>query len=147
MVNEDDLVILVKWSKTLQATNQGSYILLPKLDVSAICPWQRFMAMNKKFPVHQNSPCFSGKNFMLVEPILRNHLRQIVADMGLDTSSYTFHTFRRSGATFAHNLDVPLDSIKRHGTWKSDAVQSYIIDDPQRASAVAKSFKNFFTEH
>ena len=31
--------------------------------------------------------------------------------MGLDVSTYTFHKFKWSGATLAHNLDVPLDII------------------------------------
>ena len=86
---------------------------MPKLDVSAICPWQHFMVIDKKIPLHQNSHCFRAKNFMLVEPVLRNHLRQIVADMGLDISTHTFYTFSRS---LVQNLDDSLHSTKITGT-------------------------------
>ena len=147
LINNDSLVVLIKWSKTLQASNQGSYIILPKFNESHISPWHHFVHMSKMFPVCKNQPCFSYRCSFLVESMLREHLRKIVASMGLDPSNHTFHTFRRSGTTLAHNLDIPIKNIKRHGTWMSDAVQSYIIDDPQRASAVSTSFVRFFNQH
>ena len=79
--------------------------------------------------------------------MLRAHLKTIVSQMGLGPATYSFHTFRRSGVTLANNLDIPIDHIKRHGTWQSDAVYTYIIDDPQRASAVSASFARFFDSH
>ena len=147
LVNTSNLVIIVKWSKTLQASNQGSYIILPRYKNSDLCPWQHFVNMSKISPVANNQPCFSCPGFLLVESMLRDHLRTLVLSMGLDTGCYTFHTFRRSGATLAHNLDIPIENIKRHGTWRSDAVQSYIIDDPERASAVSASFARFFNNN
>ena len=62
----------------------------------------------------------------------------------LDPSSHSFHAFRRSGATLAYNLDVDLEKIKRHGTWRSEAVNAYICADVNLASGVATRFQQFF---
>ena len=35
IVNPQDLVVLIKWSKTLQASNQGSYIVLPRFKIQS----------------------------------------------------------------------------------------------------------------
>ena len=147
LLNSTNVVVLIKWSKTLQATNQGSYIVLPKFKNVEICPFYHFNLMCQRYPVPKNFPCFGSVRFCVVESVLRNHLRSIVTSMGLDPLVYTSHTFRRSGATLAHNLDISIENIKRHGTWQSDAVNSYIIDDPQRASAVAASLARFFDSH
>ena len=61
----------------------------------------------------------------------------------MDSSKFSFHSFRRSGATLAYNLGIDLEEIKRHGTWRSNAVQSYIVADPQRATGTAKGLKKF----
>ena len=103
--------------------------------------------MSRLYPVPKNFPCFASVGYCVSESMLRDHLRSIVTSMGLDPFAYTFHTFRRSGATLAHNLDISIENIKRHGTWQSNAVNSYIIDDPQRASAVAASLARFFDRH
>ena len=84
---------------------------------------------------------------MVVASMLRSHLKTIVSQMDLDNTAFSFHTFRRSGATLANNLDIPIEHIKIHGTWQSDSVYTYIIDDPQRASAIAASFTRFFDSH
>ena len=141
-----NLTVLVKWSKTLQATNQGSYIVLPCINNSHICPWHNFQVFTSMYPVGHNAPCFSTKKVIISESMMRKHLKQVLESIGLDPSIYTFHTFRRSGATLAHNLDIDMDHIKRHGTWRSDAVKTYIIDDPHRASAVASSMSRFFDQ-
>ena len=109
IVTPNDLVVVIKWSKTLQATNQGSYIVLPKFINPSLCPWQHFQKLVQAYPVHNNHPCLGKIVFILVQYMLRQHLRNIVVQLGLDPTIYTFHTFRRSGATLAHNLDIPLD--------------------------------------
>ena len=42
-----------------------------------------------------------------------------------DAKDFGFHTFRRSGASLAFSLNVPVQNIKAHGIWSSDAVYSY----------------------
>ena len=58
---------------------------------------------------------------------------------------FGFHTFRRSGATLAYNANIDMEHIKRHGTWSSEAVQAYIMDDSSNATQVAEAFRQLFT--
>ena len=143
MLNQSTVTVIVKWSKTMQASNQGSYVLLPKLKNSIICPHFNFKKLLQLHPTLPNAPCFSA-SVCVTESMLRNHLRQILSYLNLDSQTFTFHTFRRSGATLAFNLDVDMEKIKRHGTWCSDAVNTYIIQDPNLASGVASRFQKFF---
>ena len=144
LLRPDSVLLVLKWSKTLQSLQQGTYLVLPKLKNALICPWHNFMELCRLFPVAKNCSCFASQFFMVTESNLRKHLAKVLRNLGLDAKQYSFHTFRRSGATLAYNLDIPMDEIKRHGTWRSDAVQSYIISDPHRASGVAQSLRKFF---
>ena len=65
--------------------------------------------------------------------------------MKLNPKDYGFHCFRRSGATLALELKVPLENIKIHGHWKSDAIWSYLSDTPKAASVVASAFQQHIT--
>ena len=53
----------------------------------------------------------------------------------------TFHSFRRSGGTFAVNANVPMQTIKSHGTWTSNAVWRYITQDQNIYEQVAMVLK------
>ena len=138
------MILIVKWSKTLQATNQGSYIILPKLKCETLCPCHNFQLMQKWFPTSPNAPCFSFCNYVITEKALRKHLKTVLQALQMDSNNFSFHTFRRSGATLAFNSDISMEAIRRHGTWRSNAVNSYIVEDPQRASGVARSLQRIF---
>ena len=143
MLNSDNVTVLVKWSKTMQASNQGSYVILPKLKNLLLCPHFNFNQLKTLYPTLPDAPCFSA-HFCITESIVRTHLKKILNCLNLDSNTFSFHTFRRSGATLAYNLDVDIDKIKRHGTWRSDAVNTYTVQDPSLASGVASRFQKFF---
>ena len=94
------------------------------------------------YPIARNDPCFSTLFFTITERAVRQHLKIILKDLNLDHVQMSFHTFRRSGATLAYNLDIKIDDIKCHGTWRSEAVQSYIVTDPQKASGLFETFRD-----
>ena len=76
---------------------------------------------------------------------VRNVLTVMVKQMKLNPKDYGFHCFRCSGATLALELKVPLENIKIHGHWKSDAIWSYLSDTPKAASVVASAFQQHIT--
>ena len=43
------------------------------------------------------------------------------------------------GATFAHASHVPIQDIKRHGTWSSDCVWKYIYSDHSSGENLAST--------
>ena len=70
---------------------------------------------------------------------VRKTLKCININLGLSPAYFTFHDFRRSGTTFAYNSHVPIQDIKRHGTWSSDCVWRYIQSDHTSGEALANT--------
>ena len=56
IVHQEFRIILVKWSKTLQVSSKGIYVILPELKNSQLCPMNAFKAMLLEFPAGGNSP-------------------------------------------------------------------------------------------
>ena len=67
--------------------------------------------------------------------------------MGIDSSKYSGHSFRRGGASFALECGVPVDLIQSQGDWRSNAYQSYIDPSLQFRQSVANTLGNYFTQH
>ena len=61
--------------------------------------------------------------------------------MRLPTNYNTFHAFRRSGASLAYDLDIPVKEIKVHGTWSSDCVWRYIRSSASAEDQVSHTFR------
>ena len=125
LINEKNVIIVIKWSKTLQNSQEGSYIILPRLKDQQMCPAKKFQMLEKLHPLSTDSPCFASKIFIATERTVRQHLKAILIDLQFNTDQFSFHKFRKSGAILADKLNVELNDIKRHGTWRSNAVQLY----------------------
>ena len=141
LVNGNSLIVLVKWSKTLQASNQGSFIILPKLNNLLLCSFVNFKKMHHSYPVSENQPRFCIDNLPITQVKAWSQLKKILYLMRWDPSYHNFPTFRRSGATLAFNQNIDLQRIKDHGTWSSDSVYTYIVADPLHSNGVAEIFK------
>ena len=140
---EKSALILVKWSKTLQFNNKVKLLHIPFLN-NLLCPVSAIKNLLAITPASKNSPLFKIKHQSQWVPLTDNQIRQnlkaILKNLNLPTSYITFHSFRRSGATFAFNNHVPLQAIKNHGTWTSDTVWRYITDSTDAGSQVADTF-------
>ena len=75
----------------------------------------------------------------LIDSRVRKVLSKINVALGLHPNHFTFHSFRRSGATFAFNAHVPIQDIKRQGTWTSECVWKYIQADHSSGEELANS--------
>ena len=67
------------------------------------------------------------------EDLLRKRLNDVLNDLKLDTSKYSWHSFRRGGATLASQNHIDPAIIKAHGRWLSDAYLLYVDQDQDRA--------------
>ena len=63
-----------------------------------------------------------------------------VIKIGLPKGHFTFHSFWRSEATLAYNVHVPIQSIKRHGSWTSDCVWTFIQEINNFSADIASWF-------
>ena len=58
--------------------------------------------------------------------------RHVISKLGLDSSLYHGHSFRRGGATSLSIAGIDHDMIKNMGRWKSDCYQIYIHTNTNR---------------
>ena len=118
--HKDFVIILIKWSKTMQTNDQAKLIRLPILN-NPLCPAAAALRhLLHHSPGAKNSPLFQFRSSQTWTPLtdnrVRSHLKNVLSLLNLNTSFITFHSFRRSGASFAFNHNVPLQQIQKHGT-------------------------------
>ena len=136
--------INLKWSKTLQTRDKVQVLTLPKLASTLICPYRALKNIFKLYHPSGQQPLFqvrSGEGWVvLTDSKIRKFLTKINTKLGFQPHHFTFHTFRRSGATLAYNAHIPVRQIKRHGSWTSDCVWTYIQQDQAYGERIATSF-------
>ena len=131
--------LIIKWSKTLQDNNKVKVIKIPSLHHSILCLVSALKFLLKSTPGSKNVPLFQIKCFSSWVPLtdtrLRKNLSKILNSLNLHHKNITFHSFRHSCATLDFNSNIPIQHIKSHGTWTSDAVWSYITQDHNASDA------------
>jgi hypothetical protein len=88
-------------------------------------------------------PIVQGKLIFVTQAELRRVLKQSLIPLNFP-SGYTFHAFRRSGASLAFSAGVPFQAIQAHAMWTSEALWSYIHCD-SRDLAVPRLFAQVFS--
>lgn len=140
------IVVILKWTKTIQRGENVPLIPIPRIPGSLICPYQAYMDMLRVSPTrHSNDPLLAmpGKHGKPPTPLTCSHLRRafcaIVSALGYPPRSYSLHSLRAGGATDAYNAGVDYLHVKRHGTWTSDSFWSYIANNAVEHSPVANA--------
>ena len=138
---EKYLKVLLKWSKTMQTRDKVQCVTLPRLKIKLLCPFRAEKALFKLYPMSGLAPLLQIHNDQGWNPLtdsqVRKSLKTINIHLGLSPRFFTFHDFRRSGATYAFYSHVPIQQIKRHGTWSLDCVWSYIQSDHTSGESLA----------
>ena len=138
--------VIIKWSKTLQFADKIKVLKIPSLGSSPLCPVAALKTLLKSSPKGKNLPLFQilcfGNWVPLTDTRLRKQLSKILKFLQLQDKNITFHSFRRSGATCAFNSNIPMQHIQSHGTWTSEAVWAYIIQDHNASDLVATTFQS-----
>ena len=52
-----------------------------------------------------------------------------------------FHAFRRAGASWAFKEGVSLEHIMKNGTWRSDAIWSYLFSSSSLTFPISVAFQ------
>ena len=137
-------VVLVKWSKTIQNRRDVATMSIPALGESPLCPINALRTMLEEIPGSDNDPLFlvpKAKGLIpLTDSVARKHLKDVCRLLEV-SNPITFHDFRRGGASWAFQNGVPLEQIMKHGTWRSDAVWSYLSSNPTLHSPVSLAFR------
>jgi hypothetical protein len=144
-VHPPGLVLLLKWSKTLQTHQKMPLIPLPAIPGHPLCPVQAYHEMLDISPSQSPNdpllqlPTTDGAPRPLTTTQLRNAFNTIMDCLGYSPAAYSLHSFRRGGATAAYRAGADFLSVKRHGTWTSDAFWDYIANEAVDKSPVAQA--------
>ena len=130
---KDVILVLVRWSKTIQLGQRTVTIPLVGIPDSCLCPLsairQAFFLtpsaqpMSQAFCYRDSSLC---QNVTFTYKAFLGCLHHVLRELGIPISDYACHSFRRGGATYALEAGVPLDHIAVMGDWKSDAMYLYL---------------------
>ena len=131
VISDDTLIILVKWSKTIQFGERKLRIPLASIPGNVLCPVYAYKNMIRLVPADEDSPAFCKlEHDDNIVPITYNEFqskfRNLISRTGRDPSFYSSHSFRRGGASFAFDSNVSSELIQLHGDWRSNAYKKYL---------------------
>ena len=126
----DALIVSLPWSKTLQNADNVFTIPIAANPNSVLDPVSLYLSFIHANPVPLNYPAFtyrSGKLcHIMTQSVYIQYLKSFLSRIGVDPSTYSSHSVRRGSTSFMFESSVPLDLIKHHGTWRSNAYQRYL---------------------
>lgn len=130
LMTQDGLVVVLRWTKTNQASQHLFKIPIAFSGDDRFDPPRIFRLFNQRYPVKPADPCFSfyaeNRLFVLTHSDLARMLNRFLSDIGVPADAYTTHSIRKGGTTAFHRAGVRSELLKAHGTWQSDAYQTYL---------------------
>jgi len=130
-VTSNGIVLIVRWSKTIQYRERELQIPLPCRQGHDLCPTTailRALALTATAP--SSGPAFvsaSPGGFTPLTPsAFVSKLKSCISQTGSDSKAFSAHSFRRGGATWAFNCHVPGEIIQVLGDWSSDCYKRYL---------------------
>ena len=105
---------------------------LPKIPNSPFCPSTALLHFPVDSPFcNRPIPLFhyywlGASNVPLTCSEFVYKLKQCLSIIGLDTTKYLGHSFRRVGATLALQYGLPVYLIKIQSDWRSNACEGYL---------------------
>lgn len=135
--DKNGLVIILKWTKTLQDKSKVFLIPLPRIRGSKLCPVTAYRQMCLDYPTTDaNQPLFiipsdsrRRRWQLLTAPYLARVFKTLVSAAGYNPSHYSLHSLRSGGASASYKAGTDATLIKRHGSWTSDVFWKYVITD------------------
>ena len=126
------LTVAFKWSKTNQTGIRHLLLPLVAMPNSPLCPVKMFHRMCALTPASPMSPAFvlSSPDGSL-SPVIKRQFVQVFRERLFSAAiphahTYRGHSFRRGGANWAFQCEVPGELIQVFGDWSSDAYKSYL---------------------
>ena len=129
-LNPQGLRVAIKWTKTLQSAADATSILLPSTADPTLCPvtaYRSYRDDQRTSPAPDAPLLTHTDGNTLTVPFIRRQWAALIKQVGADPAQHTLHSLRKGGATFTYNVaKARLNDVMTHGTWRSQAVRSYI---------------------
>ena len=142
LVAEDGILVIIKWSKTIQAAERRLVVPVVTVPNSVLCPRAALINLCRVSPAGARDPAFlvvtPAGQLIITHKIFTTELRRLLRLAGHRPDRYSGHSFRRGGASFALRAGVPGELIKQHGDWRSNAYLQYLslsTSDKSRVTA------------
>ena len=128
---DNGMILEVHSTKTIQYHERVLRIPVMSIPGSPLCAVSLLKEHFAKFPMPPNSMLLYkstpvGPQAIVYRELL-SFLKDLVKCIGLNPNDVGLHSLRRSGASFLHSIQIPLEDIKCAGDWKSLAVLEYLI--------------------
>ena len=135
--------LTIRASKTIQFRECLFSLPLPLMPGSLLCLVAALVNHVCINQVHHDLPLLTVRSANSVSPMTYAHfssfLGRVIKAVGLDSTCYSPHSFRRSGATFAFDAQVPSELINVQGDWRSDCYFIYLeMSDRQKRAAATR---------
>ena len=130
-------------TKMHQHYDQTHSVVLPHIYNSVLCPITAVTEMFARIPALPSDIAIGYWEFGRYVPVVAHKVRQMLAmcvrQLRLNPVQFRFHDFRRSGATYSFNQNIPFEDIRLHGSWKSNSIYAY-LQTTSTADKVAQHF-------
>ncbi len=137
------LLLKLQLTKTIQFKQRILQIPIAAIPGSILDPVAAFDRMCTLAPAAAHSPAFlywkDGSLVSLTHSLFTTRLRHLLGVIGLQPHSFSGHSFRRGGLSFGFRANVPIELLKAHGDWRSDAYLRYLTFSPDQQLVVTKS--------
>lgn len=129
-IGTSGLLVKFEWTKTIQFGQKILKAPLVAIPNSPLCPWSAYCHMLELVPAKSSDLAFMIPVGRKLKPVsyqfLQSFLKLVVSEIGLDSSQYSSHSFRRGGATWAFKSQVPTSLIQVQGDWSSQCYMRYL---------------------
>lgn len=121
---------------------KGCSIIVARVD-SSFCPYRGMLSYLKlrKCPSPLSPLFLISANSPLTKSWFISHMKNVLADIGLDPEHYSGHSFRIGAATTAATQGISSASLQQLGRWSSAAYATYIRPNHEAILTAQKSFK------
>lgn len=123
-------ILRVTCTKTIQFRQRVLEIPLPSIPGSPLCPVTALQQYLAAIPCNPAWPLFVIHARGTYQPVLAHQhnafIKAAISAIDLNSMSYSSHSFRRGGATFAFASHAPPAFIKAQGDWQSEAYLVYL---------------------
>ena len=105
--------VILKWAKCQQNRDQIKVVQIPALPGSLLYPVKALQQHMLSRKAKSNQPLFVNPSptMCITQGRIRQALAIVLQFLNIPTSQFSFHDFRRSGATAAFNNQVSLQNI------------------------------------
>lgn len=131
-LEDGSICVNVKYSKTNQFQKRSFEVKLFPVD-HILCPVSAIHRAFSLICLPPGAPAFvtSEHASAMTGSLFNAKFKQLVAATGRDASSYSSHSFRRGGASWALQCGVPGEVVQSLGDWRSDCYKQYLDALPQ----------------